>query len=770
MKALQSITAKSFVLFQDQTFKFKPGVTVVYGENKDAETPSLSRNAVGKSLLFSSLPILVYGTPPSTLKRDSFKSFLKESTAVSFTFKDGKTPIKIGYDSKGKPNYTVEEDGKPLQTLRKGDVKESIRGLFALSEEAFYSTVMVSIYRPSPLWRGSAAERYDFFKKVFELDFYDLIYKSLSKQLVELKSVELAHKEVSKIASHTSNDVISPKNQEVLERDLSKLEAEKADIIKSITKHRSKIDRYKQFMELYNDLNYPAKTSAEVAAKVENLNAHCEKLAADYKSAQNTITVYQNKLQERDKLAKIAEYVEKFKKEAAKLKKAIGNAKESSLKKKLKAIKKQLDKNEEYADLLEAAAKLKLSYDEATKLAKSYEDGKIESLVKLYEFVKHNNKIFKQLIRDKECPICKTKHEKLPKSLKRMSTDAIKKDIEEQRRIRVAYHLVKAFPEGLVDAKALRKERSNLREKLSCIEELKAITEKLRTLPPDTVKLKDRKTLLTKLKYYEGVAKELNKVGKKKYEQLLKYKEDMQSHKRLAKIMKGSVEEIVKSYKKMNKTGSKLNETLNKVEASIGGLKIKLFKAYEAARKHQEFKLKLSKYKKKLKQVPMIRLLQQACGPNGVRVDYIKTLVNNYVKLLNEMAPYIYSEPYTFSAEVGKRKFDIIVHRNGKPATDVKYLSGAECHRFLAISAVALRTLLPKRMRYENIIFDEIEGSSSDAEREVFINRFIPYLLKIIPSITLITPTARDAFSVKGAREIIVTKSKGKSTFREEFP
>jgi uncharacterized protein YnzC (UPF0291/DUF896 family) len=96
--------------------------------------------------------------------------------------------------------------------------------------------------------------------------------------------------------------------------------------------------------------------------------------------------------------------------------------------------------------------------------------------------------------------------------------------------------------------------------------------------------------------------------------------------------------------------------------------------------------------------------------------------------------------------------------------SDVNSLSGAETRQFLALSALCLRILMPKEQRLNIQIFDEIEAGMSPANRNRFIEDFIPIVKEHVPNVVLISPQGQDVLNVPDSRTLTLTRHNNVTT------
>jgi DNA repair exonuclease SbcCD ATPase subunit len=106
----------------------------------------------------------------------------------------------------------------------------------------------------------------------------------------------------------------------------------------------------------------------------------------------------------------------------------------------------------------------------------------------------------------------------------------------------------------------------------------------------------------------------------------------------------------------------------------------------------------------------------------------------------------------------------ILVDRNtGKvdDVSDVRHLSGAESECFSLLCAASLIMLTPDSRKLNMIVLDEPTSHMHAVTRELFNQKFIPFLRELVPSVFIITP--HDDDTGPNSAEWIVEKHKGVS-------
>lgn len=200
MIILNEVTLNNVVTYLNQSFKFEPGLTLVKGENR-----------AGKSLLFSSLANLLYYSHPLADKKDPKSILTSKQSSVTDTKKqalessiilqvqNSKTP-DITYSIKQKNNkdsvtYQIKENNVDLDARTIALAKTLIETIYNQPEDIFFTSTYLTSYRNHPLLHGSTSQRYEFFEKLFNFEFFDYVYKHVTDEIkvLEQKQIELTN-------------------------------------------------------------------------------------------------------------------------------------------------------------------------------------------------------------------------------------------------------------------------------------------------------------------------------------------------------------------------------------------------------------------------------------------------------------------------------------------------------------------------------------------------------------------------------------------------
>jgi len=203
----------------------------------------------------------------------------------------------------------------------------------------------------------------------------------------------------------------------------------------------------------------------------------------------------------------------------------------------------------------------------------------------------------------------------------------------------------------------------------------------------------------------------------------------------------------------------RLSQSLLDCQSAISDLTTRVAERKQIREQRRALKERVQKLDAVLLDYDAVLLLEKAFASNahGVKSMVIRGLCEALETQVNRYARFLFPEDYTFAFNL-ETQFDITVTRKfGKTelTSDVRKLSGAEAGLFNILLVVALTTFLPQAHRSNLLVLDEVDANFSPAMTDAFI-RFLPILNKAIPHIIVITPKSADYG--ENARYITVVK------------
>ncbi len=773
---LKAIELRDIVTYKHAEFKFTKPFYVFRGRNLDRKV-SKSANAVGKSLLFSALPTLLYSAPPSSDKKNTAKTLHTKGSAIVTRFKRGKDKLVVSQAEKGRSlKLDININGKEQNFREIKEAKKALEVLFPVPEEQFYTFNYLDVMRFNPLLKGSAAQRFAFFESVFDFSGYDAAYNEISERLNSLQSDAALLKRLEQKYDEDKEDAgpIIPKDElEAKEAKLKKLTARHqagVELVSSISKKIQSIQAFIAVAESFSNFDLRAddkrkegllKLINEYKAKIEANNAHIEQIDK-YKEYQKEKRVYLKQLKSIKKKLKGLRHVDVAFLEDEQLRKNIAN----------------LDDNEE--KLAELKADLKKATDTYNE---TYAKGFSKTPVSDKEIRKATNALaaikseYKKLlsvpIDDGKCPSCyqPISREHLAKEKQRLKKQfaVVKKEYLKKREAKAEYDRYQLLRETKDSQKELTEAIASLSAKVKSALKNKAALKEAQ----EKQKLLEQKRSLSAPKKVElgklDTLFDYEKIGKGLSERLENLKEELSAVKALSglSIKFDTMKEAKAAEEKYQK---KYNEEIGAVGSlndDVATLKTEIAVAIASHKSNDKLLNDIKKLKKKTKHVPIYAKLKEAYGSRGVRLFKVQSMAERYIENLNILAKLIFPEKMVFSCTISKGAFGIFAERNNKKPADVRSLSGSESRAFMALSALALAPYLSPDKRFDFIIFDEIESGMDIPTRRLFMEEFLPAMSQAYSLIVCITPMSKDEFFSPHAAEVVIEKKKGVSRIIE---
>lgn len=329
MIKLNKFSLKNVVVFKNITLDLTKtqGVTVVYGENKDAtrsgtrgfvqvgskssvETDGIGSqddpdsvhgdmgsgshsgnlitqsNAAGKSLLFASLATLFYGAPPLSNKKNTRKDILTNISNIDVEFEVENDIYRVVQSAS---NYTIYKNGEDQKVRGIERAKQVIASIFPLRDTDFYTYVYLSTQRPVSFLYESDAKRSEVISSLFRFGVYDLLKDHFSEKLREVKKYAalledtLQEKEkTQRMLESCEWNTKNSKSAKFLEGLHQKRNSMRKLLI-SNTKHESKVsqvidllsnvrqacERKELYLAKYEELVHEPSNRAEFLAKID---------------------------------------------------------------------------------------------------------------------------------------------------------------------------------------------------------------------------------------------------------------------------------------------------------------------------------------------------------------------------------------------------------------------------------------------------------------------------------------------------------------------
>lgn len=763
------VRGKKIITYDDYEIAFKKGLNVIRGANRS-----------GKSLSLSTIGNILFFAPPISTTKNSAKRLLHHNTALSTVgFEVGKEMVHIEQFPKGKTGvgYRVfrhkvgtKLDRDKHNTKVRGDVKVQIRRLFRQNDDLFYNTCYISGLRPNVLQTGKAADRYNFFQRVFRLTVFDKIRKELDKQLKTLArdDATLTYLRGERERLPEMIDISHTKKA------LKKAQAKYDRLNDEVKEAQSRVTALTAVTTLVSQLSDSTLTMEQVEqtlAKASKTVSTLEKTYKDLVRQQADAEAAEEAKGKRDKITTNLE----------KLSKVTGTIDECT--ETILHLEEDIPVLSNYLDDLDEAQGREAERDAMLKtLHKLWGDKKRVPLLSgkqlEQEIEKSQAKVasaketlasFADLSGHKNCPTCQQALNN--KMITGMLKQAKEDKAEHSKRLEMLA-LMKEINSTSVDRPAgLPKRFKNpSRDGLAALEEQLGKEKKRLEYLRLKQKLEEQLELLPKPRKIKDVSKQLSETNRALKEARATV-QTAKADKRILEQLSDNTDVDIKTapafLKKAKKTLAELSPAVQKANNTVQ--KLKLERADLSAKLDQITHLdeQIVKLSDSTRLIPVYQGLMKAYGPKGMRIDRIRALAELYVERLNDYAPLIYGEDFRFEINLAPNKFDLIAHRSGVPG-DVNMLSGSEVRCFQLLSFLALLSMVPKEHRTNFVVLDELEANMDQRSRELYAKQFLPKLKELVDVVFVITPTTEQEFHIDGVdHNYRVTKTKGTSKIME---
>jgi DNA repair exonuclease SbcCD ATPase subunit len=765
MPSLREITLQNVGPIKDITFKIQPGLSVVYGLNQAAGKNTENGNAVGKSLLLSSIPETIRGLPIIGERGDRVQ---EGARIAAFTSHLGKN-VEVRRSSNGRGDkLELFEDGKSLDFRTIAASKEYIDQHWPLSDVDYTTFVHLDSRAPHPLVMGTSAQRKEFFTEFFNLEILDAERKLYNSYLRELKTARAAYDEVNTQLANIRARRLMDKDRESAENDrdtlqerLTELEGKVssaqyvARLIKFGERFSEEIVRLKKE---YKALDSEAIADANAAiwdtirakkaerSEIEGLLRKAELTLRDYENYTRGITKYTEAFEDLSPEAREAIDTEGF--ESA-LEKS-GEAAQKAMK-----LKAQLDTLNEQLDALEVKLDAKLP----PKIEAPTED--IEDLKVLERTYQHHLQHAKKF-GSGVCDSCgQTVQTKDPAEVKDRLA-AVREKLEQH-----------AAAQAYADALAIRQEQTA---------KFNELDDKAGLLGEERVKLvkigkiyKELNALPSKPAPFESEIPSDSSIDefRSKIGELAKEIDIQQNKESFLKSILPNIDTIneflalTKQQVELAQELDSLSETVRSTRETYTQALSKLSVENSLAQHIQELLTRADELADRLKEESKIKFLVEAYSDKNIKKLVVEQISARLMSLVNTYAQQVFEESYRFEL-IWDTDISILAHRSNGKVSDVRKLSGAESTLFTIILVCALLSFVPAKKRCNFMILDEPTSHMSAHNKQILHNA-LKLLNSLIPSIIIVTPKMEERYY--GATEYTVVKGMdGVSRLEEGHP
>jgi hypothetical protein len=255
MNIFKSLRLKNTGPFKQQTFNFKPGLSVIYGLNKSNARQSTNANGAGKSFFFSQISEILHDSPVVGEKADRIK---KGERTLTFDIKGKEVAV-----TRKNTKLLVSVDGKPKKFRTQAICKSWVKKYVPLTAEDFNTYVHIDARIPHPLVMGTTTDRRRFFSSFFSLDKLDIERKLFQAELSKLSKVRAAYRELKNEYKITIEDGVGKDEYQAMKekeellttklRKLSKQNDKLQEIASIITFYEAAEDSIKRLMDMVGD-------------------------------------------------------------------------------------------------------------------------------------------------------------------------------------------------------------------------------------------------------------------------------------------------------------------------------------------------------------------------------------------------------------------------------------------------------------------------------------------------------------------------------------
>lgn len=762
MQTLLGAQYRQTLLFGDVNLNLNPGgIVTVSGKNLNVRRTGVEydTNAVGKSVLFSSLANVLYERGALHESAKSKKELYGDALGCSRIYHRTEDGVEYCYEQAKSGKYVVYENGEPLKHDKVANSVSTMQTLFPVCEDAWHHLVVLSSAHPAPFMMAKPEARRNFFSELFNYAYFDELASMAKRQITEKsKTASKLEGFASSIATlRASLSQIPEVDESELESDLNTL-LELQDKINgrlSLAEF-TKIKKRLGELEVELDDEVDEKHLEAAKAYLEKTQDHVSKLSvkiAFSESKKKELLAYKEDSREfRESLESLADFnISEDPKQAV----SDINA--------LLALLELVGDEDIHA--LASVQVLNLTKRDILAFRETYAEQQVLEAEKTS--IEHSlagiRKVLKNIKGHAKCPFCASDvdEDHFRAELKRLSDEL---DVVDEKLDAI---VTKEF-------RSLARYANNLSNNSFC----KSLTSGV-----DWCKLKKIESSRSVLKLVLRQAKRLqDRVPPEGTQDVAELKDRLNN----VKLKREKAQEYIDfannlgslatEYRKLKKKVAGLDE--DEMQQDLEEL-VALKRSVEERQKHQEkresflsmiaqIKKDSAKEAKVLEDIPALEVLVRAYSTKGLRLSAISAIAQTLSSSLNENAHMLFSEPFSFDVNITDTRFDIMVDRSPE-SSDIRKLSKSEQRRFSMLYAYCLNELIPPSSRSNLIVLDEMEDGSSDVNRKLYREVFLPHLNSVVPNVFVVSPL-KEMQEVPGTRTLFVVKDGDSSHVETEHP
>jgi DNA repair exonuclease SbcCD ATPase subunit len=738
---IHSFGLKDTLLFKDVQFEIPPGLSVVYGLNRTNGRKSMQANGAGKSSAFASIGEILYEEPIVGLKEDTVKHGTRQ-----VRLKLGKRVVDV---VRKNTKLEIIVDGKPKEFRKKPDAQKWLRSHLPMSQTEFNTYGFLDARVPHPLVMGSSTERKKFFTEAFGLDKIDVERRLFEAELSKLKRTRAAYRELKAVFDADKEKALPKEKRLELEQKAKDYESELEDL----NRKNLRLQTIAQLLAF----------EQSAAKQIERFNSLCPDLKefeAIYKDAQANLSDDKAKLKD-------AREWEDYQRDSRKYHKA-HDALSNDAKKLInkygfkKAARKCSDAADKLPELTSELEACQKALDHKPEKPEKPNEGRpSESKKELRARLDSLEHRLEHALKFKTgtCDSCGQEvkvrdPKKLKSQIKEIEASLELIDLwDEYEDLKVRYKKQRAEYEK-ADA-----EISGLETRIEKAKRYRKIGRELRDLPSAPEPFEGRKlevNVCERMVEEDRAQIELLEFIEPNLENLKQLRELTDKQRNAASIAPKLQTRITEIHEKLSKVRSRLE-----VNAMV----------CESLGKHRK---RLLEMKEELVNEEPLKLLVEAYSDKSIKRMAVKAISKRLMDEVNKYAKLVFPEDYDFGFQWESSKLSLTVtrkYRVGKKlkvlTSDVRKLSGAESKLYTIILMLAHLSFVPQKKRSNVLILDEPTANFSADTTEAF-RKLLPLLLKVIPSIIVITPRTDERY--EGAQEFTVLKEKGEARIVKGHP
>ena len=762
MQTLLGAQYRQTLLFGDVNLNLNPGgIVTVSGKNLNVRRTGVEydTNAVGKSVLFSSLANVLYERGALHESAKSKKELYGDALGCSRIYHRTEDGVEYCYEQAKSGKYVVYENGEPLKHDKVANSVSTMQTLFPVCEDAWHHLVVLSSAHPAPFMMAKPEARRNFFSELFNYAYFDELASMAKRQITE-KS-----KTASKLEGFASSiETLRASLSQIPEVDESELESDLNTLLELQDKINGRLSLAeftkikKRLGELETELDDEVDEKHLEAAKayLEKTQDHVSKLSvkiAFSESKKKELLAYKEDSREfSESLESLADFnISEDPKQAV-----------SDINALLALLELVGDED---IHTLASVQVLNLTKRDILAFRETYAEQQVLEAEKTS--IEHSlagiRKVLKNIKGHAKCPFCASDvdEDHFRAELKRLSDelDVVDEKLdaivtkEFRSLVRYANNLsnnsfCKSLTSGVDWCKLKKIEDSRSVLKL-VLRQAKRLQD--RVPPEGTHDVAELKARLTNVK-----------LKREKAQEYIDFANNLGS--------------LATEYRKLKKKIAGLDE--DEMQQDLEEL-VALKRSVEERQKHQEkresflsmiaqIKKDSAKEAKVLEDIPALEVLVRAYSTKGLRLSAISAIAQTLSSSLNENAHMLFSEPFSFDVNITDTRFDIMVDRSPE-SSDIRKLSKSEQRRFSMLYAYCLNELIPPSSRSNLIVLDEMEDGSSDVNRKLYREVFLPHLNSVVPNVFVVSPL-KEMQEVPGTRTLFVVKDGDSSHVETEHP